>query len=283
MRRSSCGFAYDDFLTLFVWLLPISAPIQSHEVTVVVDASLNTKKQVAWGNSIFFLELSVAQPDVCNEWGTPSGGPPIFSRAPPPNFNFLFGFRPHLFCRYGKNVFFCKILQKNVKCRLYGAPDMRWGGGHVSPVPPPGCATVNHLTFIKKVWLSQGRFIFRKRSYHCYYIERTPYTTASLILIFRKFAPPICTITWHFSYLAHPQRVALSTHITLHQHLTQLIFVYFHFPKICTSNEHLIILKFFISTRPQYPWFILASSWLNFDLPLRVEYTMLVGYSGPSP
>ena len=97
---------------------------------------LKYQKTSGMGQFHFFLELSVAQPDVCNEGGTPSGGPPIFSRAPPPNFNFLFGFRPHLFCRYGKNVFFVKSCKKNVKCRPYGAPDMRWGGGARVPCPP---------------------------------------------------------------------------------------------------------------------------------------------------
>ena len=71
---------------------------------------------------------------------------PLTSQGSPPNFNFLLGLRSLHFANMLKR-FFVKFCKKKLKCRTCGAPDMRWGGGNVPPVPP-GCATASDLFFI---------------------------------------------------------------------------------------------------------------------------------------
>ena len=110
---------------------------------------LKYQKTSGMGQFHFFLELSVAQPDVC-KGGHAIWRAPYFLKGPSPQFQFSLRISATFILQIWKKRFFVKSCKKNVKFRPYGAPDMRWGG-HVSPVPPPpGCATVNHLTFIGK-------------------------------------------------------------------------------------------------------------------------------------
>ena len=57
---------------------------------------------------------AVAQPDICNGKGTPSGGPPNFPNHPTPQFQYSPLISATSLCKYDE-TFLCKILQKNAK------------------------------------------------------------------------------------------------------------------------------------------------------------------------
>ena len=101
---------------------------------------LKYQKTSGMGQFHFFLELSVAQPDVCNGGGARHLEGPLFSQGPlPPISIFSSNFGHIYFADMEKTFFFVKSCKKNVKCRPYGAPDMRWGGGTcpLSPLAAP--------------------------------------------------------------------------------------------------------------------------------------------------
>ena len=64
----------------------------------------------------------VAQQDICDGRGTQCRGTLTSQGPPPPNFNFLLGFRS-LYFENMEKTFFWKILQKNVNVPAVGLPN----------------------------------------------------------------------------------------------------------------------------------------------------------------